>query len=99
VSLARVAWELAAVFSGHSLRRGYGTTAAEKGVRPHCIQGRMRHKDFGTASGCIAAGKAWSQSGLKGIFVDGEKVGGLTMSGKSVSALRHSSKRLRQPTR
>jgi integrase len=62
------AWELAAVFSGHSLRRGYGTTAAEKGVPPHRIQGHMRHKDFGTTSGYIAAGEAWSQSGLKGIF-------------------------------
>jgi len=33
----------------------------------------MRHKDFGTTSGYIAAGEAWSQSGLKGIFADGEK--------------------------
>jgi hypothetical protein len=31
--------ELAAVFSGHSFRRGYGMTAAEKGAPPHRIQG------------------------------------------------------------
>ena len=67
------AFELAAVFSGHSLRRGYGTTAGEHGVYPHRIQNHMRHKDFGTTSGYIQAGEAWSKSGLQGIFADDEK--------------------------
>jgi hypothetical protein len=62
------AWELAAVFSGHSLRRGYCSTAAEIGVAPHRIQRHARHASFDTTSGYIQEGEARSQSGLKGIF-------------------------------
>jgi integrase len=66
-------FELAAVFSGHSLRRGYGTTAGEHGVYPHRIQAHMRHANFNTTAGYIEAGEKWSKSGLQGIFTDGEK--------------------------
>ena len=60
--------DLVAAVSGHSLRRGYGTTAAMHDVPGYRIKQRMRHKSMDTTAGYIEAGQAWTKSGLKGIF-------------------------------
>ncbi len=60
--------ELAAAFSGHSLRRGYGTTAAKVDMPGYRIKSHMRHKSMDTTTGYIEEGEAWSKSGLKGIL-------------------------------
>jgi integrase len=60
--------ELVAAYSGHSMRAGYGTTAAMHDVPGYRIQQRMRHKSMDTTSGYIRAGQQWTKSGLKGIF-------------------------------
>lgn len=60
--------ELAAAFSGHSLRRGYGTTAAKGDMPGYRIKSHMRHKSMDTTTGYIEEGEAWSKSGLKGIL-------------------------------
>ena len=58
--------ELADLFSGHSMRAGYATTAGEHDVPGYRIQQRMRHKSMDTTGGYIRAGQAWTKSGLKG---------------------------------
>jgi integrase len=62
------AWELAEAFSGHSLRRGYGTTAAKGDMPGYRIKSHMRHKSMDTTTGYIDEGEAWAKSGLKGIL-------------------------------
>jgi integrase len=60
--------ELAAAFSGHSLRRGYGTTAAKGDMPGYRIKSHMRHRSMDTTTGYIDEGEAWAKSGLKGIL-------------------------------
>jgi integrase len=58
--------KLVAEFSGHSLRSGYATTAAEHDEPSYRIQQRMRHRSMDTTGGYIWAGQQWTKSGLKG---------------------------------
>jgi integrase len=63
---AEEARELADLFSGHSMRAGYATTAGEHDEPGYRIQQRMRHRSMDTTGGYIRAGQAWTKSGLKG---------------------------------
>jgi hypothetical protein len=54
------------VFSGHSMRAGYATTAGAHDEPAYCIQQRMRQKSADTTTGYIRAGEQWRKSGLKG---------------------------------
>ena len=59
--------EIAAAFSGHSMRAGYATTAGANDVPGYRIQQRMRHKSMDTTGGYIRAGRQWGKdSGLDG---------------------------------
>jgi integrase len=53
-------------FSGHSMRAGYATTAAEHDEPGYRIQQRMRHRSMDSTGGYIRAGQQWTKSGLKG---------------------------------
>jgi integrase len=59
--------ELVALFSGHSMRAGYATSAAAKDVPSYRIQQHTRHKSAQMVAGYIREADKWSKSGLKGV--------------------------------
>ena len=60
--------ELVRSVSGHSLRRGYGTTAARHDVPGYRIKQRMRRKSMDTTAGHIEGGPGMDKIGAQGIF-------------------------------
>jgi len=57
----------AALFSGHSLRAGYATSAAAKELPSYRIQAHTRHKSADMVQGYIRESDRWGKSGLKGV--------------------------------
>jgi integrase len=49
-------------FSGHSLRAGHATSAAENDAPGHAIQRQLRHKSFNTTAGYIREGRLFKGS-------------------------------------
>jgi len=45
-------------YSGHSLRAGHATSAAQNDAPGHAIQRQLRHKSFNTTAGYIREGAA-----------------------------------------
>ena len=56
-----------ALFSGHSMRAGYATSAAAKDVPSYRIQAHTRHKSADMVNGYIRDADRWGKSGLKGV--------------------------------
>jgi integrase len=59
--------ELAAFFSGHSLRAGYATSAAARDVPSYRIRKHTRHESPAVVEGYIRAAEQWTKGGLKGV--------------------------------
>ncbi|MEQ1711886.1 MAG: site-specific integrase [Hyphomicrobium sp.] len=59
--------DLAAQFSGHSLRAGYATAAASKDVPTYRIQQHTRHKTAEMVARYVREADKWGKSGLKGV--------------------------------
>ena len=59
--------DLAAQFSGHSLRAGYATSAASKDVPTYRIQQHTRHKTAEMVARYVREADKWGKSGLKGV--------------------------------
>jgi integrase len=59
--------ELVALFSGHSLRAGYATSAAARDMPGYRIQQHTRHKSVQMVAGYIREADKWAKSGLKGV--------------------------------
>jgi integrase len=55
-------------YRSHSLRAGYATEAADRGVVPARIQDHCRHKSALTTQGYIRLSQDWANSGLKGLL-------------------------------
>jgi integrase len=49
-------------YSGHSLRAGHATSAAQNDAPGHAIQRQLRHKSFATTSGYIRDGRLFKGS-------------------------------------
>src|SRR5450432_3883200 len=49
-------------FSGHSLRAGHATSAAQNDAPGHAIQRQLRHKSFNTTAGYIREGRLFKGS-------------------------------------
>ena len=56
-----------ALFSGHSMRAGYATSAAAKDIPGYRIQAHTRHKSADMVNGYIRDADRWGKSGLKGV--------------------------------
>jgi hypothetical protein len=56
-----------ALFSGHSMRAGYATSAAAKDLPGYRIQAHTRHKSADMVIGYIRDADRWGRSGLKGV--------------------------------
>lgn len=54
-------------FSGHSLRRGFCTTAADKGVELERLASHSRHATLETLRSYIDSANRWQKSALKGV--------------------------------
>jgi integrase len=54
-------------FSGHSLRRGYCTSAAASGVPEHLIRERSRHGSPAVVAKYIGVAQSWKAAGLAGV--------------------------------
>jgi integrase len=54
---AEEAEAMAAEYSGHSLRAGHATSAAQNDAPGHVIQRQLRHKSFNTTAGYIREGR------------------------------------------
>jgi integrase len=59
--------ELVALFSGHSMRAGYATSAAAQDIPSYRIQQHTRHKSAEMVAGYIREADKWTKSGLKGV--------------------------------
>jgi integrase len=59
--------ELVALFSGHSLRAGYATSAAARDMPGDRIQQHTRQKSAQMVAGYIREADKWTKSGLKGV--------------------------------
>ncbi len=59
--------ELVAIFSGHSLRAGYATSAAAKDLPGYRIRQHTRHKSAEMVDGYIREAEQWTKGGLKGV--------------------------------
>jgi integrase len=59
--------ELVALFSGHSMRAGYATSAAARDMPGYRIQQHTRHKSAEMVAGYIREADKWTKSGLKGV--------------------------------
>jgi integrase len=57
----------AALFSGHSLRTGYATSAAAKELPSYRIEAHTRHKSADMVQGYIRESDRLGKSGLKGV--------------------------------
>ena len=64
---AAEAEEIAALFSGHSMRAGYATSAAAKDMPSYRIRKHTRHKSPAVLEGYIRAAEQWTKGGLKGV--------------------------------
>jgi integrase len=53
---------LSSTFSGHSLRAGHATSAAQNDAPGHAIQRQLRHKSFNTTGGYIREGRLFKGS-------------------------------------
>jgi integrase len=53
---------MAQSFSGHSLRAGHATSAAQNDAPGHAIQRQLRHRSFSTTSGYIREGRLFKGS-------------------------------------
>ena len=53
---------MAETFSGHSLRAGHATSAAQNDAPAHAIQRQLRHKSFNTTAGYIREGRLFKGS-------------------------------------
>lgn len=62
-----LAEEKAQAYSGHSLRAGYCTAAAEGGVPEWKIRRRSRHRTAGLVARYVRAAEDKKDSGLKGV--------------------------------
>jgi integrase len=62
------AWTTASHYRSHSLRAGYATEAADRGVVLTRIQEHCRHKSPLTTAGYIRLAQDWGNSGLKGLL-------------------------------
>jgi integrase len=49
-------------YSGHSLRAGHATSAAQNDAPGHAIQRQLRHKSFNTTAGYIREGRLFKGS-------------------------------------
>ena len=59
--------ELATMCSGHSLRAGYATAAAQADLPTHRIMQHTRHKSAEMVNRYIRESDKWTKSGLKGV--------------------------------
>jgi hypothetical protein len=59
--------EIAARFSGHSMRAGYATSAAAKDMPSYRIRKHTRHKSPAVLEGYIRDAEQWTKGGLKDI--------------------------------
>ncbi len=59
--------KLAALFSGHSMRAGYATSAAANDMPGYRIRKHTRHKSAAVLEGYIRSAERWSKSGWKGV--------------------------------
>jgi len=57
------------LFSGHSMRAGYATSAARKSVPQYRIQAHMRHKSAEMSAKYIREAEKFTHSGLKGVGI------------------------------
>jgi integrase len=64
---AAEAEEMASLFSGHSMRAGYATSAAAKDMPSYRIRKHTRHKSPAVLEGYIRAAEQWTKGGLKGV--------------------------------
>ena len=62
------AWAAASRFRSHSLRAGYATEAADRGVVLSRIQDHCRHRSPVTTAGYVRLAQDWANSGLKGLL-------------------------------
>jgi integrase len=53
---------IAGEYSGHSLRAGRATSAAQNDAPGHVIQRQLRHKSFNTTAGYIREGRLFKGS-------------------------------------
>jgi integrase len=53
---------MAEEYSGHSLRAGHATSAAQNDAPSHAIQRQLRHKSFNTTAGYIREGRLFKGS-------------------------------------
>jgi integrase len=53
---------MAEEYSGHSLRAGHATSAAQNDAPGHVIQRQLRHKSFNTIAGYIREGRLFKGS-------------------------------------
>jgi hypothetical protein len=58
---------LANAYRGHSMRRGYCTTATRKRIPLNQIRARSRHASNEILGGYIEEAESWLKSGLKGV--------------------------------
>lgn len=61
--------DVVAKFSGHSMRAGYATTAADKGMSIHRIKSQTRHKGDAMVMGYVRIADKYKSSGLDGVGV------------------------------
>jgi integrase len=59
--------KIATLFSGHSMRAGYATSAAAKDMPSYRIRKHTRHKSPAVLEGYIRAAEQWTKSGLKDV--------------------------------
>ena len=59
--------KLAALFSGHSMRAGYATSAAANDMPSYRIRVHTRHKSAAVLEGYIRSAEQWTKGGLKGV--------------------------------
>ena len=59
--------EIAALFSGHSMRAGYATSAAARDMPSYRIRKHTRHKSPAVLEGYIRDAEKWTKGGLKGV--------------------------------
>src|SRR5262245_29888663 len=59
--------KLAALFSGHSMRAGYATSAAANDMPGYRIRRHTRHKSAAVLEGYIRSAEQWTKGGLKGV--------------------------------
>jgi hypothetical protein len=59
--------EIVRRFSGHSMRAGFATSAADADVPLSRLAGHTRHKSLETLQGYVRSSEQWRKSPLKGL--------------------------------